>query len=126
MFDRTAIGTPVMIETTSSDRRHGKRQSAFPALVIASATLLLATGPLLAQAQDPTGIKRAFLDRYLDCAEAPGDAARLACYDALLIDIPAWLDDPNASGDDTLSTRTKGASDEHRLKLDCPRDIKSE
>jgi hypothetical protein len=48
-----------------------------------------------AQAQDPSGLKRAFLDRYLDCAEAPDDAARLACYDALLADIPAWLEDPN-------------------------------
>jgi hypothetical protein len=47
-----------------------------------------------AQAQDSTGIKRAFLDRYLDCAEAADAAARLECYDALLVDIPAWLEDP--------------------------------
>ncbi|MFU8882732.1 MAG: hypothetical protein ACNA7Q_10225 [Rhodobacterales bacterium] len=48
----------------------------------------------IADIEDETGIKRAFLDRYLDCAEAPNDAARLACYDALLVDIPAWLDAP--------------------------------
>lgn len=47
---------------------------------------------LSAQTADPTGLKRKFLDRYLDCAEAPNDTARLACFDRLLIDIPAWLD----------------------------------
>lgn len=55
--------------------------------------LIAASGSVVAEVQDPTGIKRAFLDRYLDCAEAPGDAARLECYDALLLDIPAWLED---------------------------------
>ena len=68
-------------------------------LVLALALILGATDltPMAAaaQAQDPTGLKRAFLDRYLDCAEAPDDATRLACYDALLADIPAWLEDPN-------------------------------
>lgn len=58
-------------------------------------TTLLAPMAAAAQAQDPTGLKRMFLDRYLDCAEAPDDAARLDCYDALLADIPAWLADPN-------------------------------
>jgi len=60
------------------------------------AVLVLALAPALgaAQIEDDTGIKRAFLDRYLDCAEAPNDAARLDCYDALLVDIPAWLDAP--------------------------------
>jgi hypothetical protein len=65
------------------------------ALLIVCGAICVAPMAAAAQAQDPTGIKRAFLDRYLDCAEAPGDAARLACYDALLADIPAWLDDPN-------------------------------
>lgn len=62
--------------------------------------------PALAAAQvyDPTGIKRCFLDRYLDCAEAPGAAARLECYDALLADIPAWLETkPQNSTNDSLS-----------------------
>jgi len=126
MFDRKAIGMPVMIRTSPSDRRHGTRPSPFPALAFAAAALLLTADPLLAQAQDPTGIKRAFLDRYLDCAEAPGDAARLACYDALLLDIPAWLDDPHDPGSDRFSTQTKGTSGEPSLKVDCPRDTKSE
>ena len=55
----------------------------------------LAPMAVAAQAQDSTGIKRAFLDRYLDCAEAPSAAARLECFDMLLIDIPAWLDEPS-------------------------------
>lgn len=62
-------------------------------LVCLSIAFFVAT-PVIAYAQvaDPTGIKRCFLDRYLDCAEAPSDAARLYCYDALLLDIPAWLE----------------------------------
>ncbi|WP_375570436.1 hypothetical protein ABWH93_19555 [Seohaeicola saemankumensis] len=59
--------------------------------------LITVSGSAGAEVQDPTGIKRAFLDRYLACAEAPGDAARLECYDALLMDIPAWLDDASDS-----------------------------
>jgi hypothetical protein len=55
----------------------------------------LAPMAVAAQVQDSTGIKRAFLDRYLDCAEAPSAAARLECFDMLLIDIPAWLDEPS-------------------------------
>lgn len=56
--------------------------------------LLIAAGmtaglPVAAQQSD---LQRAFLGRYLDCAEAPGDRARLACFDALLAEIPAWLD----------------------------------
>ncbi len=68
----------------------------------------LALAPLLAfpaivhaQVYDPTGIKRCFLDRYLACAEAPSDAARLDCFDTLLADIPAWLEaTPRNSGKD--------------------------
>jgi hypothetical protein len=74
-----------------------------------------------AQAQDPTGIKRAFLDRYLDCAEAPGDAARLACYDALLADIPAWLDDPNAPPKSAVAARDEGSTTRSDQK-DCSSD----
>jgi hypothetical protein len=63
---------------------------------LAVALLMLWMTPALVAADitDDTGIKRAFLDRYLDCAEAPDAAARLSCYDALLVDIPAWLEDP--------------------------------
>jgi hypothetical protein len=57
-----------------------------------------------AQAQDSTGIKRAFLDRYLDCAEAPDAAARLECYDALLVDIPTWLEDPDDPPSSAIQT----------------------
>lgn len=67
---------------------------------------LSSAAPVIAAAQvyDPTGIKRCFLDRYLDCAEAPGEAARLECYDALLADIPAWLEaKPEKSTNDTSS-----------------------
>lgn len=60
-------------------------------------TVMLSASLAEAQVADPTGIKRAFLDRYLDCAEAPGAAARLECYDALLVDIPAWLDEASDS-----------------------------
>lgn len=62
------------------------------ALVICAA-MMFPTFPQ-AQTEDPTGVKRAFLDRYLDCAEAPDAATRLDCYDALLVDIPAWLEGP--------------------------------
>jgi len=58
-----------------------------------------------AQAQDSIGIKRAFLDRYLDCAEAPDASARLECYDALLVDIPAWLEDPDDPPTSAIPTR---------------------
>ena len=60
-----------------------------------------------AQAQDSTGIKRAFLDRYLDCAEAPDAAARLECYDALLVDIPAWLENPDDPPSSAITTRAE-------------------
>lgn len=60
-----------------------------------------------AQAQDSTGIKRAFLDRYLDCAEAPDAAARLECYDALLVDIPAWLENPDDPRSSAITTRAE-------------------
>ncbi|OZB19870.1 MAG: hypothetical protein B7X55_02225 [Rhodobacterales bacterium 34-62-10] len=63
---------------------------------------------LLAQTADPTELKRRFLDRYLDCAEAPSDAARLACFDRILIDIPAWL---NASPDPCLVPNQPSAND---------------
>ena len=56
--------------------------------------MLVIPTSLPAQTADATGLKRNFLDRYLDCAEAPSDTARLACFDRLLIDIPAWLDAP--------------------------------
>lgn len=65
-----------------------------------------------AQAADSTGIKRAFLDRYLDCAEAPSPAARLECFDMLLIDIPAWLDEPS----DPLYVSFQLPSDDPRPK----------
>jgi hypothetical protein len=63
-------------------------------ICLAVCVALATTNIASAQAQDSTGIKRAFLDRYLDCAEAPNAAARLECYDALLVDIPTWLEDP--------------------------------
>ncbi|MFD1194185.1 hypothetical protein ACFQ3C_05850 [Seohaeicola saemankumensis] len=59
----------------------------------AGLTVVLMSPQASAQVTDPTGIKRAFLDRYLECAEAPDAGARLDCYDLLLLDIPAWLDD---------------------------------
>ena len=57
--------------------------------------MLFLPASLVAQTADPTEIKRKFLDRYLDCAEAPSAEARLTCYDMLLVDIPAWLDEPS-------------------------------
>ena len=63
-------------------------------LVISTAVLLFCPALATAQIEDETGIKRAFLDRYLDCAESANDALRLLCYDALLADIPEWLDEP--------------------------------
>lgn len=58
-----------------------------------------------AQVQDSSGLKRAFLDRYLDCAEAPGDAARLTCYDLLLKDIPAWLEGSGDTAPGSIAAR---------------------
>lgn len=63
--------------------------------ILLSCIMLVNPASSVAQAADSTGIKRAFLDRYLDCAEAPSAAARLQCFDMLLIDIPAWLDEPS-------------------------------
>ncbi len=73
-------------------------------LSLAVSISIAACGSVGAEVQDPTGIKRAFLDRYLACAEAPGDAARLECYDALLLDIPAWLDDASADAESPASS----------------------
>jgi hypothetical protein len=67
----------------------------------------LVTSASAAQAQDSTGIKRAFLDRYLDCAEAPDAAARLECFDALLLDIPAWLENPDDPPSSAITTRAE-------------------
>ena len=74
----------------------------FHDLWTAALAFLIATGLALASpaaAQDQPSqdnrIKRAFLDRYLDCAEAPNAAARLRCYDDLLADIPDWLAEPD-------------------------------
>lgn len=72
---------------------------------LAVCLLLVGPGSLDAEVQDPGGIKRAFLDRYLACAEAPGDRARLECYDALLLDIPAWLDEAHDSARHPASPR---------------------
>lgn len=88
---------------------------------LALLTSVILPGCLIAQTQDDTGIKRAFLDRYLDCAEAPGDAARLACYDALLMDIPAWLDDPNAPPDGSVAAHAAGSTTRSDQK-ECPSD----
>ena len=68
------------------------------AVALAISSAMMVPAPAQGQTEDPTGVKRAFLDRYLDCAEAPDAAARLACYDALLLDIPAWLAGPAVPG----------------------------
>jgi hypothetical protein len=62
-------------------------------ILFACAALVNPASPV-AQAADSAALKRSFLDRYLDCAEAPSARARLQCFDMLLIDIPAWLDEP--------------------------------
>lgn len=63
----------------------------FLSFMIAGAGIAAGAGasPPLADSVD---LRRAFLERYLDCAEAHSDAARLRCYDDLLADIPDWLD----------------------------------
>ena len=96
------------------------------ALVIATAALVASPSLVLAQTQDQTGLKRAFLDRYLDCAEAHSDSARLACYDALLIDIPAWLEDSSDPAAESVHTQTKGTAPVARFTIECSEDIKSE
>lgn len=73
---------------------------------------------LLAQTADPTDVKRRFLDRYLDCAEAPSDAARLACFDRLLVDIPAWL---NAPPDPCLLSDQPSANDQQAEDAESPK-----
>ena len=76
-----------------------------------------------AQVYDPTGIKRCFLDRYLDCAEAPDAAARLECYDALLADIPAWLEArPHKGAHDGTLGSALSPSPRHATKEQCSPD----
>ena len=75
--------------------------------VLPICVMLVVPNIVSAQAQDHKGIKRAFLDRYLDCAEAPDAAARLECYDALLVDIPAWLEDPDDAQSSAIRTRAE-------------------
>lgn len=96
------------------------------AFVLAMAASLVSPHPVLAQAQDDTGIKRAFLDRYLDCAEAPDDASRLACYDTLLMDIPAWLEDPNDPAPRQGHTQVQCVPGDSGIRVDCLKDIKTE
>lgn len=84
-----AITIPCDIKSS----RDAKAAQIIAGVGTACLVLLLSASLAKSQVTDPTGIKRAFLDRYLDCAEAPNDATRLDCYDALLLDIPAWLDD---------------------------------
>ena len=92
--------THASIAPVAGQRRQKRLQRVCLAFTLCFALPALAA----AQIHDPTGIKRCFLDRYLDCAEAPGEAARLECYDALLADIPAWLEaKPEKSTNDTSS-----------------------
>jgi len=63
-------------------------------VILLTCAVLVNPASPVAQAADSAALKRSFLDRYLDCAEAPNAQARLQCYDMLLIDIPAWLDEP--------------------------------
>lgn len=91
----------------------------FRQFALAVGATLLAPGLLLAQVQDPTGIKRSFLDRYLDCAEAQGDVARLACYDALLLDIPTWLEDPHDPCVEDRPAPIKNATPDPIPKIQC-------
>lgn len=83
--------------TAPRHHRQGLMRDSTPATrclaLVICAAMMIPTFPQ-AQTEDPTGVKRAFLDRYLDCAEAPEAATRLDCYDALLVDIPAWLEEP--------------------------------
>ena len=60
-------------------------------VLVISLTALVMPVPAVGQELEG-GVKRAFLDRYLDCAESATDALRLVCYDDLLVDIPEWLE----------------------------------
>lgn len=87
----------------------------------------LITAPLASTAQTaaPADTKRAFLDRYLSCAEAPGDAARLACYDQLLLDIPAWIDNVDDPSQATRPTQVNGANYGAFFKIENLQDTSS-
>ena len=89
---------------------HGNRHILVTSTCLAICVALATTTIALAQPQDSTGIKRAFLDRYLDCAEAPDAAARLECYDALLVDIPTWLESPDDPQSSAIETRAEAHS----------------
>ena len=93
--------------------------------VLIAVALMTAPLALTAQTSGTADTKRAFLDRYLSCAEAPGDAARLTCYDQLLLDIPAWIDNADDPSQATRPTQVNGANYGAFFKIENLQDTSS-